>query len=156
MASRARIKGRRNGQHYSQLIHAYFESPEYACLSPRAVKALVDIYCQYRGGNNGDLCATISIMRARGWRSKDQLAKAITELLEKGWLMVTKQGGRNSPTLYAVSFMPIDECGGKLDVKATTSPPHLWKRPSLSPAAVISLPRSTGQITPPHGARAAA
>lgn len=152
----SRMKGRRNGHHYSQLIHAYFESPEYAELSPRAVKALIDIYCQYRGANNGDLCATFSVMRARGWRSKDQLAKALDELIDKGWLMITRQGGRNIPMLYAVTFMAIDACGGKLDTQPTTSPPHLWKRPLVYSAPVISLPRSTGQVAPPHGARAAA
>jgi len=50
--TRSRMKGRRSAPHYSQLIHAYFESPEYARLSPRAVKALIDLYCQYRGSNN--------------------------------------------------------------------------------------------------------
>lgn len=151
-----RAKGRRSGQGYSQLIHAYFESPEYAELSPRAVKALIDIFCQYRGANNGDLCAAIGVMRSRGWRSKDQLAKALEELLDKGWLMVTRQGGRHLATLYAVTFMSIDACGGKLDVKATTTPPHLWKK--LKPVAqpLISLPRSAGQCAPPHGAKKAA
>lgn len=154
--TRLRMKGRRTGHHYSQLIHAYFESAEYACLSPRAVKALIDVYCQYRGGNNGDLVATISVMRARGWKSKDQLAKAIAELVERGWLMVTRQGGRNIPTLYAVTFLAIDECGGKLDVKPTATPLHLWKKPVEVPAPVISLPRHTGQVAPQHGVRIAA
>lgn len=148
-----RAKGRRSGQGYSQLIHAYFESPEYADLSPRAVKALIDIFCQYRGANNGDLCAAIGVMRARGWRSKDQLAKALDELLDKGWLMVTRRGGRHLATLYAVTFMSIDPCGGKLDVKATATPPHLWKKTKLGEPPVISLPRNTGHIAPPHGAR---
>jgi hypothetical protein len=153
MRTRSRMKGRRHGHHFSQLIHAYFESPEYAELSPRAVKALIDVYCQFRGGNNGDLCATFSIMKARGWKSKDQLAKAMQELLERGWLMVTRQGGRHLPTLLAVTFLPINECGGKLDMKPTVSPPHLWKRSSASPASVIFLPRSAGHIVPPFGAR---
>ncbi len=151
-----RMKGRRESGTFSKLIHAYFQSPEFAELSPRAVKALIDLYCQYRGYNNGDLSAAISIMRARGWRSKDQLAKALKELVEKDWLVVTRQGGRNLATLYAVTFMPINECGGKLDVKATVTPPHLWKRPGMSQASVISLPRPTGQVAPPHGAREAA
>lgn len=154
--TRSRMKGRRNSRHYSQLIHEYFQSPQYALLSARAVKALIDVYCQYRGQNNGDLCATISVMRARGWKSKDQLAKAIAELLEKGWLMVTRQGARNIPTLYAVTFLGIDDCGGKLDVTPNPVPLHLWKKPVEDPAPVISLPRHTGQVTPRHGARMAA
>ena len=154
--SRSQVKGRRGGHHFSMLVHAYFESQEYSLLSARAVKALIDIYCQFRGSNNGDLCATISVMRARGWRSKDQLAKAINELVNAGWLMVTKQGGRHTPTLFAVTFLPVNECGGKLDVRPTTAPLHSWKRSGMSAAPVISLPRSTGHIAPPHGAKAAA
>lgn len=153
---RERMKGRRESGSFAKLPHAYFQSPEFAELLPRAVKALIDLYCQFRGNNNGDLCAAFSVMRLRGWRSKDQLAKAIKELIEKGWLMVTRQGGRNMATLYAVTFMPINECGGKLDVKATATPPHLWKRPALGQVAVISLPRTTGQLAPHHGTRIAA
>ena len=154
--TREKIKGRRDSGTFSKLIHAYFQSPEFAGLSPRAVKALIDIYCQYRGNNNGDLCAAISIMKARGWRSKDQLSKALKELIEKGWLTITRQGGRNMATLYAVTFMPIDECHGKLDVMPTSTPLHLWKRPGLIPVAAICLPRPAGQVAPPHGARIAA
>jgi hypothetical protein len=55
----------------------------------------------------------------------------------------------------AVTFMAIDECGGKLDVRATTTPPHLWKQPKPT-LPLISLPRGTGQIAPQHGARMAA
>lgn len=135
------------------LIHDYFRSQEYASLSPRAVKALIDIYTQFRGGNNGDLCATWSIMRPLGWTSKDQLQKAILELEERGWIVRTKQGqvtkGRRPPTLYAVTWLGIDHCGGKLDVAPNPVPSHLWKRPEIS----LHLPRRAGQIAPPHGAK---
>lgn len=139
-----RSKGRRNSQSYSQLIHAYFQSPEYAELSPRAVKALIDLFCQYRGGNNGDLCAAKSVMQKSGWRSNDCLSKALKELVDKGWLMITRQGGRHLASLYAVTFMPIDECGGKLDVKATRLAPHLWKKSNQAlapPVTSVDLPR---------------
>jgi hypothetical protein len=109
------------------LIHAYFSSPEYAALSPRAVKALIDLLTQYRGANNGDLCAAWSIMRKRGWSSKDQLVKAIRELLESGWIIVTRPGGRRITTLYALTFFPIDDCNGKHDVKPMVAPLHYWR-----------------------------
>ena len=41
-------------------------------LSPRATKLLIDLLAQYRGYNNGDLCAPLSLMRERGWNSSDQ------------------------------------------------------------------------------------
>lgn len=147
---------------FSMLIHAYFQSNEYAELSARAVKALVDLYCQYRGGNNGDLCAAWSIMSKCGWTSRSQLEKALDELLAKGWISVTRQGGRRVPTLYAVSFLGIDACGGKLDVSPCPMPTHLWRRDRRVP--LIETPPSdrkvrkkavsldTGQCNPRHGA----
>lgn len=151
MSQRSRFernKGRRTSGTFSMLIHDYFTSPEYAELSPRALKALIDLYCQFRGGNNGDLCAAWKLMKARGWTSKDQLAKAIAELLERGWISVTRQGGRRIPTLYAVGWLGIDQCGGKLDVRPNPVPAMTWRRAS---STVISLPRRAGQSAPPHG-----
>lgn len=130
------------------LIHDYFTSREYADLSPRAVKALVDLYTQFRGANNGDLCAAWTVMSKRGWTSKDQLAKALRELLDGGWITVSRQGGRRIATLYAVTWLPIDRCGGKLDVRADPKPLHSWRRP----AAVIPLSRRAGRLNPHDGA----
>lgn len=134
------------------LIHDYFTSQEYAALSPRAVKALVDVYCQFKGGNNGDLVASWSVMSKRGWTSKDQLGKAIAELLEHGWLEITRQGGfkggKHLPRLLAVTWLGIDYCGGKLDCKPNPVPSMAWRRPA---PPVTLLPRPTGQPAPPHG-----
>jgi hypothetical protein len=157
------MKGRRDSGSYSKLPHAYFESAEYAELADRAVKALVDLLCQYRGNNNGDLTAAWSIMSKRGWTSKSKLAKAIAELLAYGWIIVSRQSTkRREPTLYAITFLSIDPCGGKLDIAANPVPLNLWKRERR--AEVVALPRSsrrvrkkslaldTGQPAPPHGA----
>jgi len=155
--TREKMKGRRsNGARgYSQLIHEYFQSPEYAGLPPRAVKLLIDLMCQFRGSNNGDLCAAWRLMHRVGWTSKDQLEKAITELLVCDWIMVSRQGGRRIPTLYALTFLQINECGGKLDIPATRDPFHSWKREgmSLRRSPVISLPRPAGQTAPPCGSK---
>src|ERR1039458_1440666 len=129
---------------FSMFIHAYFQSWEYAELSARAVKALVDLYCQFRGSNNGDLCGAWSMMSKRGWTSRSQLEKAVDELLAKGWITVTRQGGRRISTLYAVSFLAIDPCGGKLDVSSCPTPSHLWKRDKGAP--VIQIPRSRRKV----------
>lgn len=113
---------------FSMLIHAYFQSSEYAELSPRAVKLLIDLYCQYRGKNNGDLCATYSMMKKVGWSSNDQLQKALAELLATGWIIVARRGGRRIPHLYALTFIGIDNTG-KLDSHVRASPAQLslWR-----------------------------
>jgi hypothetical protein len=67
-------------------------------------------------------------MQKRGWKSKDTLSKALKELLAGDWLEVTRQGGRNQATLYAVTFYAIDDCKGKLDIESTSRPRSTWRR----------------------------
>lgn len=88
----------------------------------------MDLLGQYKGTNNGDLCMTFSVMKEVGWTSKDQLQKARNELIEKGWIVLTCQGGRKKPSLYAVTFKPIDDCKGKLDRQYPNTPLNYWKQ----------------------------
>lgn len=102
----------------------------FAALSTRAKALLFPMTAQYNGRNNGDLCATLNTLRPHGWRSNDQLRKALRELLDAGFLIQTRQGRRpNVPTLYALGWRPIDECGGKLELNATVTPPNKWNAP---------------------------
>ena len=105
-----------------------FNHANYHGLSHRAVRLLWDLYAQYNGNNNGDFSATYSIMKHKGWRSNDQLQKAKDELIEKKWIIVTRHGGLNSGChLYGVTWAEIDECKGKLEMKATTIPLNCWR-----------------------------
>jgi hypothetical protein len=157
--ARRRVLGGRL-KSFSALVHEIFQSPQFDALSPRAAKLLIQMYCQYRGTNNGDLCASWSIMRKRGWRSKSQLQKALAELDVSRWLVRTRQGGIHKASLYAVTFLGIDRCGGKLDVGSDPKPAHSWKYPETSKADRLSGRRvrtrppalHTGQLTPHEGA----
>ncbi|WP_303900773.1 hypothetical protein [Thiohalomonas denitrificans] len=114
------------------------------------MKLLVDLGAQYRGTNNGDLTAAFSIMERRGWKSKSSLQNALVELLETGWIIKTRQGGRNFPSLYALTFLPIDECGGKLDRPSTNAPLGWWKLGHNPEDREIPAPHK-GQPTPHRG-----
>jgi len=97
--------------------------PEYIVLSAKAIKLLNDLGAQYNGRNNGDLCTSFTLMKRRNWNSKDQLNKAKKELLERNWIEQTRHGGLNmGPCLYALTWQPINVCGGKLHVKPTLTP----------------------------------
>ena len=65
--------------------------------------------------------------------------KAKRELLESGLITVSRQGGKNQCTLYALTFLAIDDCGGKLDMGETCRAPDDWKRRhyELSPATQL-------------------
>lgn len=128
---------------------------EFAALSGRATKLLLELALQYNGSNNGDLDLTRTRLRHRGFNSTDQLIKARNELLETGWIMVTRQGGRNIPSLYAITWRPIDRCGGKLDINHGLTPPHLWKPENArfrEQRTAKSLDRPADQAAPHDGA----
>jgi hypothetical protein len=126
-----KAKGKTQPITYPGFLHlpkAVTGHPDFISLSPWACKLLIDIGQQYNGRNNGDLCASMGLMRNRGWTSNDMLTKATRELVNREWIFQTKQGGmRIGPTLYALTWQPINYCGGKLDVESTTKAPRSFK-----------------------------
>ena len=129
---RRRIKGRQTTKSFVMFPHDVLQHETFKSLSPRATKLLMDIASQYRGNNNGDLCAPLSIMKERGWKSSDLLNRAKKELLRSGLVVVSRQGGRNKASLYALTWFPIHECKDKLDIQPTIRAPNNWKRPAGS------------------------
>lgn len=126
--SRQKHKGRREGGTFLSFPHAVMDSPNWRHCSATAIKLLCDLTRQYNGRNNGDLCATLSVLRPRGWKSPETLANAHRELEHYGLIILTRQGGLFiGPSLYALSWQSIDECQGKLDVSATKVAPGTWK-----------------------------
>lgn len=108
-SARLRQKGRRVDGTFVALPHAILRSPAFTRLSAHAVKLLLDMLSAYNGGNNGDMSAAWQIMRGRGWKSRDTLAKAIRELVTGGWLFVTRQGGSHVATLYATTIFALSD-----------------------------------------------
>lgn len=113
---------------FLQLPSHIIDSEEFASLNGHAVKLLIQVANQYRGYNNGDLCAPWSIMRQHGWKSKDTLGRALKVLLASQFLIITRMGGRNRCQLYAITWQPIHECQGKLDVKPGIHRLGAWKK----------------------------
>jgi hypothetical protein len=113
---------------FLHLHRPLLECQDFISLKGNSIKLLIDLGSQYNGYNNGDLCASLSLMRKRGWNSNQQLAKALKELLERNLIVQTKQGGLNlGPNLYAITWEPIHECNGKLDAKPTTVAPRSFR-----------------------------
>ena len=119
---------------FAPLPFAVIRSQGFARLSAHAVKLVIDLLAQYKGDNNGDLCAAWTIMQGRGWKSKETLNKALKELKEGHWVEVTRQGGRHKASLYGLTFYAVDDCNGKLDVRSTSSPRSTWKKNEPLPA----------------------
>ena len=140
---RAALKGakqKREAGGFIAVPFALVRSSEFAALSSHAVKLLIDLLAQYNLRNNGDLEMSFEKgMRPRGWKSKDTLNKARQELVDAGFILLTRQGGLHRCSLYAVTFFAIDDCDGKLEVKATRAPPGGWRKNTASSTPVVPL-----------------
>ena len=128
---RLRQKGRQTTSRFIMFPTELLLHENFRTLSPRATKYVVDLASQYNGRNNGDLSAPISRMRDRGWNSSDQLFKAKRELIDRGIIKISRQGGLNKCNLYALNWFQIDECDGKLDISPTQTAPKDWKNISI-------------------------
>lgn len=133
-SQREKVKGRKDSGTHAAKPHHIFRpnfrantpSPA-SILSHSAAHLLDNLTAQFNGKNNGDFSAAPAIMRLYGWSSSGAIDKALKELLAYGFIEQTRQGGRNKCSLYAVTWLAIDDCGGKLDVSQTSVASNLWK-----------------------------
>jgi len=126
--TRKKFKGRSEIGNFARMPHQVTNSENYRGLSIRARALLHDTNARYNSFNNGDFDYTLKNMRLWGWNSNDVIARAKSELLIKGWIILTRQGGRNMCSLYALTLWPINECNGKLDRSPTSVALAYWKQ----------------------------
>lgn len=127
-SKRRKLKGRAETAPFVQLPRRVLRHPKFLHLPSRALRFLIGLLAQYYGSNNGDLEMTWKTAEEYGWKSRDTLNSARKDLLDAGFIVVSRQGGKNIPTLFAVTFYPIDYCRGKLHIPETVTPPDDWKQ----------------------------
>lgn len=128
-------KDKRDGTKFFALPDCVLNGAAYISLSAHARMLLLDLYAQYNGKNNGDLCMAFSMMKQRGWKSTHTLQDAKKELLEAGLIFETRKGARpNKASLYAVTWNALDDCSGKLDFDARVFPRGAYKLKDRPPA----------------------
>jgi hypothetical protein len=119
------------------LPYIVVRSAQWARLSPFAVKLLLELLGQYCGNNNGDLTTAWTVLRLRGWKSKQSLYKAIDELESGAWIQRTRQGGRHTATLWAITFFALDEdtpwVKAKMDIVAGDFRRGAWAQQRIDP-----------------------
>lgn len=67
------------------------QSPAFIALPASAVKLYLDMLSHLRGTNNGNINATLSELKHRGWRSSATLAKALRQLEAVGLIAKTRE-----------------------------------------------------------------
>lgn len=100
---------------------------EYREMSWAARKVLEVLEYQFNGRNNGNLAATHVMLADWGGMSKTVLAASLRELTERNLIQKTRGYDRSRdngrPNLYALTWLPIDECpGADLEEGPTETP----------------------------------
>lgn len=126
--SRAKHIGRRESGTFSLIPHAVQDSANWKRCGGTAIKLLCDLIRQFKGHNNGDLTTCRTVMAKSGWKVPETLHFAALELEHYGLIIRTKQGGLQvGPNLYALTWVPVDDCRGKHDHPPTKTPTGDWK-----------------------------
>lgn len=147
-----RFKGSKYDEPFVGIVRSVFESAAFAALSPHACKLLLELARQYKGDNNGNLTVAWSVVSKRGWRSKTTLWRCKAELIQTGFVYVTRKGHMPSTCeLLALTWFPLD-VSPKFDPEAL----HCFKRKAY--AQTLPLPVASLKIKPdwtlPNGGRA--
>lgn len=122
-----KLTGRnQTSRNFAGIPRIVMENPDFRALSPNARNLLLILAYYYKGKNNGDLSCSFNTMKDWGYKAPETLNKAKKELIEKNMIIETRTGRFLNPggycSLYALTWQPIDECNGKLEVKPTTTP----------------------------------
>lgn len=119
MNAKKRFKGSKINEPFVAVYRSVLDCEGMANLSGRACKLLIGLMAQFRGDNNGDLTAAWGIMKDRGWSSKATLQAAKTELINAGFVYVTRKGAFPKTTeLLALTWFALDVNPDKFDAGA--------------------------------------
>ena len=131
MSGRSSMRG---PHRFAQLPRDMLVSQACTTLSNATFRLLVAFAAEYNGRNNGAIALTWAIARGYGMRSKRCFVRDIAELLRRGLIVRTRQGGKRplGPTLYALAWRPIDAADKTLDPGIESLPSFRWQRWSLT------------------------
>jgi DNA-binding transcriptional regulator YhcF (GntR family) len=145
-----RTKRRRRGQGptFIQLFHWMVDLPVWHSLSPRAVVAYLELARRFNGTNNGTLHLSVrELARAWNW-SRASAARAIEELVDKGFIEITCNSGFNlkdrkrQATEYRLTVLFCD-----LTRQPASKTFTKWKPERLTNETLENISRSQNRAT---------
>jgi hypothetical protein len=130
---------------YSAIPHAVLDSVAFMGATHPAKALLFDLMRQHSGGNNGHLQLSFGWLEKRGWKSRDVIQRAKSELITRSLIIQSRQGGLNiGASRYAVTWLSISNFIG-LDIAARNYPLGAW-------AFMDKLPMNGNKnAVPPNG-----
>lgn len=105
----------------------FFITEEFRALSPQARSLLIEYALRFKGSNNGNLEMTEQQFATAGLGTPTTFRRYNAELINAGWIVITRQGGLGRCSLYALTYLPINSMEIQYDhpIKAG-APCHLW------------------------------
>lgn len=139
---------------YTALPHSLLDCAAFVGASHMARSLLYELMRQHNPqvgstgkGNNGHLHLSCKWLKSRGWSSNDSIQKAKLELLTRGLIIKTREGGlNNGADKYALTWMMITNFVG-LDIQAKDYQPGAFQL--LGPFAQPPTKRQLGEPPPP-------
>lgn len=108
--AKSNAKGRSKKASFVALPKYLINSEKYQSLRGNSIKLLTQIAEQYNGGNNGDLQASFSVLKDKGWKSSGTLDTAKKELISCGFIVKTRQGHfPKTCSLFALTWALVDK-----------------------------------------------
>ena len=98
-----------SNEHHYRVYRSLYSSLAFRTLSHKSVALFHHLLTQFNGGNNGNISATLNMMKHFGWASSATLSSAIKELQAHGLIIKTRQGGMGAMkqcSLYAFAHLP--------------------------------------------------
>ncbi|MGR6981766.1 ArsR family transcriptional regulator [Testudinibacter sp. P27/CKL/0425] len=131
----AEFKRSTNGQSYSALRKDLVFSDEFCALSGNAVKLMNILMASYNGKNNGDLAMPqTEIQASKIGMSPTTFKKSLKELLDSKFIEVSRRGGKNQCSLYALTCYKVDRLNNQTELSPTSTAKDSWKRKPRSEA----------------------
>jgi DNA-binding transcriptional regulator YhcF (GntR family) len=140
-----RRKRNRHSARFVQLFFWMLATPAWRSLSPWAVVAYIELAHCYNGVNNGELYLSARELAKRCGGSRATAARAIAELVAKGFVEITRNSGFNvkgrprQATEYRLTVLFCD-----LTKKPASNAFKRW-RPNVSPATQAAEPSEQQQ-----------
>jgi hypothetical protein len=131
---------------YGAIPHTVLDSAAFKGASHPAKAMLFELIRQHSGKNNGHLQLSFSWLETRGWKSRDVVKRARDELMRRGLLILTRQGGLNiGASRFALTWLHISNFVG-LDIQAKDYHPGAWSFMDALPIA-----KKNASASPPNG-----
>jgi len=140
---------------YTPLPHAVLDSVAFMGAGSSAKGILLELLRQHNGSNNGRFQLTAQWLAKRGWRSPEVVLRARRQLIERGLIVQTRQGGLNhGASQYGVTWLPITNFGG-LDIAQKDYHPGAWRFMDHAPTLKNTSP-ATASVVACYGSRSGA